>query len=46
VALVCSTYYHVPKACTNTAGRSEPFFLAGWAESSTPDFGLRAIAGM
>ena len=33
--------YHVPIACTNTAGRSEEFF-PDWGESSTPDFGLRA----
>ena len=31
--------YHVPRACTDTAERSEQLF-PGWAESSTPDFGL------
>ena len=31
--------YHVPRACTDTAERSEQLF-PDWAESSTPDFGL------
>ena len=33
--------YHVPRACTDTAERSEQLF-PDWAESSTPDFGLSA----